>query len=369
MNSAQPKLNRFPHAFQPDIVRAHQKDEYYQRSLQDQLSYVIRSIIGTRAMLKYQKETELLSNAIYFGLTTLLGDTSLRSKAILLASDMGPWMKKVLFNQWNSMHLAIFYLTGSFYDFSKRITGIRYIFTRQLREGEEQNGYEILGVLIVLQLIAHAYMKAFARKEEEQAAVDYDDYNCKQPGHNSKDCQEERAPKTCFRCQSTDHLSKDCPEKISAQAADRANATCFRCNTKGHFARDCHIQPAGGASPPRASWAPAMGTRGDLTCRNCGAVGHFARECPSSNSSGRGGAPMGRPVSSVTCLRCGGVGHMARNCSSPQQCYQCKKTGHISKDCPMGGVSGKRCYTCGEVGHQARDCNQSAGGYSAEDVE
>ncbi|KAF9571696.1 peroxisome biogenesis factor 10 [Mortierella alpina] len=36
--------------------------------------------------------------------------------------------------------------------FSKRVTGIRYIFNRKLSPGEERSGYEVLGVLIVIQL-------------------------------------------------------------------------------------------------------------------------------------------------------------------------------------------------------------------------
>lgn len=52
----------------------------------------------------------------------------------------------------HSAHLAVFYFFGAYYSFSKRVTGIRYIFNRKLSPGEERSGYEVLGVLIVIQL-------------------------------------------------------------------------------------------------------------------------------------------------------------------------------------------------------------------------
>ncbi|KAL8640771.1 MAG: hypothetical protein Q9228_002349 [Teloschistes exilis] len=54
--------------------------------------------------------------------------------------------------------LAAFYFAGNYYHLSKRIWGLRYIFTRKLKHGEQGVGYEVLGVLLVLQMIVQGWM-------------------------------------------------------------------------------------------------------------------------------------------------------------------------------------------------------------------
>jgi peroxin-10 len=51
-----------------------------------------------------------------------------------------------------ALSLATFYFTGSYYHLSKRLFGLRYIFTRQIKPNEQRVGYEVLGVLLVLQM-------------------------------------------------------------------------------------------------------------------------------------------------------------------------------------------------------------------------
>lgn len=51
-----------------------------------------------------------------------------------------------------ALSLATFYFTGAYYHISKRLCGLRYIFTKQIRPGEQRVGYEVLGFLLVLQL-------------------------------------------------------------------------------------------------------------------------------------------------------------------------------------------------------------------------
>uniref|UniRef100_A0A6B2LCA1 RING-type E3 ubiquitin transferase n=1 Tax=Arcella intermedia TaxID=1963864 RepID=A0A6B2LCA1_9EUKA len=48
------------------------------------------------------------------------------------------------------VHIAVFYFTGNFYEFSKRLVNIKYIFNRNY--SEERERFTILGVLIFLQL-------------------------------------------------------------------------------------------------------------------------------------------------------------------------------------------------------------------------
>eukprot|EP01127_Copromyxa_protea_P015444 TRINITY_DN4442_c0_g1_i2.p1 TRINITY_DN4442_c0_g1~~TRINITY_DN4442_c0_g1_i2.p1 ORF type:complete len:200 (+),score=13.00 TRINITY_DN4442_c0_g1_i2:122-721(+) len=48
------------------------------------------------------------------------------------------------------LHVAIFYFSGSFYDLSKRLFNVRYIFNKKLEEERPQ--YTILGLLIFVQI-------------------------------------------------------------------------------------------------------------------------------------------------------------------------------------------------------------------------
>ncbi|KAI9728973.1 MAG: peroxisome biogenesis factor 10 [Chrysothrix sp. TS-e1954] len=57
-----------------------------------------------------------------------------------------------------AISLAIFYFNGAYYHLSKRLWGLRYIFTRQLQPSDQRVGYEVLGVLLVLQLALQSYL-------------------------------------------------------------------------------------------------------------------------------------------------------------------------------------------------------------------
>jgi peroxin-10 len=57
-----------------------------------------------------------------------------------------------------AISLATFYFSGSYYHFSKRIWSLRYIFTRQVGESDGRVGYEVLGVLLTLQMAVQAYL-------------------------------------------------------------------------------------------------------------------------------------------------------------------------------------------------------------------
>jgi peroxin-10 len=57
-----------------------------------------------------------------------------------------------------ALSLATFYFSGSYYHLSKRLLGLRYIFSRQVPEGDNRAGYEVLGVLLVLQMGVQAYL-------------------------------------------------------------------------------------------------------------------------------------------------------------------------------------------------------------------
>ncbi|KAI9012513.1 Pex12 amino terminal region-domain-containing protein [Phycomyces nitens] len=223
----------FPRGAQPDIIRANQKDVYYQTILQDQMKSACQQFFGSRIQHQWQKEINALADFSYHGLTTLLGTQTLGEeycdlvqvgptdtfpgplrRACLVFSysilpylyqrtvthlkkqkrrgqpkEDRPWkqhlarmvehipsLQEIFSKNIQPLHLALFYFFGAYYSFSKRLTGIRYIFTRQLGVHEERMGYEVLGILIVLQLAIQtvlAVRKRSARlKEEREQVVD-----------------------------------------------------------------------------------------------------------------------------------------------------------------------------------------------------
>ncbi|KAL1923145.1 uncharacterized protein VTP21DRAFT_9521 [Calcarisporiella thermophila] len=70
------------------------------------------------------------------------------------------------------IHLAVFYFFGAYYHLAKRVTGIRFIFTRVLGPGEQRIGYEVLGVLLVLQLIIRGILQRRERAKEQESKKD-----------------------------------------------------------------------------------------------------------------------------------------------------------------------------------------------------
>ena len=57
-----------------------------------------------------------------------------------------------------ALSLAVFYFSGAYYMLSKRLFGLRYIFTRKLTDSDQRVGYEVLGILLVLQMIVQGYI-------------------------------------------------------------------------------------------------------------------------------------------------------------------------------------------------------------------
>ncbi|KAG9235099.1 Pex12 amino terminal region-domain-containing protein [Amylocarpus encephaloides] len=58
----------------------------------------------------------------------------------------------------HALTITIFYFTGSYYQLSKRIWGLRYIFTKRIAPSEARVGYEVLGVLLVLQMTVQTWL-------------------------------------------------------------------------------------------------------------------------------------------------------------------------------------------------------------------
>jgi peroxin-10 len=58
-----------------------------------------------------------------------------------------------------ALFLAAFYFTGAYYTLSQRMLGLRYVFTRRVdSKTADRAGYEVLGVLLLVQLGVQAYL-------------------------------------------------------------------------------------------------------------------------------------------------------------------------------------------------------------------
>ncbi|KAL4881395.1 Pex12 amino terminal region-domain-containing protein [Aspergillus karnatakaensis] len=67
-----------------------------------------------------------------------------------------------------AVSLATFYFTGSYYHLSKRFWGLRYVFTKKLEENEQRVGYEVLGILLVLQIAVQSILHVKKINEDIQ---------------------------------------------------------------------------------------------------------------------------------------------------------------------------------------------------------
>jgi len=212
---------QYPFAAAPDIIRSNQKDTYFQSLLFEQLSTILRNLYGARFVHTHTTEARTITELLYLSLTTLIGNRTLgeeycdivpieadtrrlpspyRRAGYILASVLLPYslarllpalrhrLRRKLESNRRRSHkaatlssrlqtyllthldaltspspiyaasLATFYFSGAYYHLSKRLLGLRYIFTRRIRPSEQRVGYEVLGVLLVLQVAVQAWL-------------------------------------------------------------------------------------------------------------------------------------------------------------------------------------------------------------------
>ncbi|KKK20779.1 hypothetical protein P175DRAFT_0440567 [Aspergillus ochraceoroseus IBT 24754] len=73
-----------------------------------------------------------------------------------------------------ALSITTFYFTGSYYHLSKRFWGLRYVFTKRLEENQQRVGYEVLGVLLVLQIAVQSILhirKVTASLQQEDQGI------------------------------------------------------------------------------------------------------------------------------------------------------------------------------------------------------
>jgi peroxin-10 len=67
--------------------------------------------------------------------------------------------------------LAVFYFSGTYYELSKRLLSLRYVFTRAVPDSPDRAGYEVLGVLLVIQLGVQGYLHVQSNLQSAAAAA------------------------------------------------------------------------------------------------------------------------------------------------------------------------------------------------------
>eukprot|EP00002_Diphylleia_rotans_P011885 TRINITY_DN2338_c0_g1_i18.p1 TRINITY_DN2338_c0_g1~~TRINITY_DN2338_c0_g1_i18.p1 ORF type:complete len:316 (+),score=50.81 TRINITY_DN2338_c0_g1_i18:51-998(+) len=206
-NGARGSATMFAQAAQPNILRAAEKDMFYILGLHKAVVDLAKRLLGASGAHHYQRfqhEVKAGVDLLYYGLTTMRGSQTLgeeycdivqvtqkynvptvmhrsrlifwqvmmpyiinKSKARLMnycmARQGGPngrvfvMLENLLtrsdeiFEFAHKYHLAIFYFTGVYYEFSKRFSGVRYIFNRKVDQPEP--GYSILGLFLFIQLL------------------------------------------------------------------------------------------------------------------------------------------------------------------------------------------------------------------------
>jgi peroxin-10 len=226
-SAKRPPSFQYPFATSPDIIRAHQKDAFFQSVLHDHLSDILRNVKGARFVQFFGNETRATADLLYLALTTVIGNRTLgeeycdvvqveddtgklpnvRARAgYILTSVLAPYMLARVLPAFRrrlrakldasitsrqrkekqtlgtpsritrlqqfildnldtitspapvyAVSLATFYFTGAYYHLSKRMWGLRYIFTRTSPAHEQRAGYEVLGVLLLMQLALQSY--------------------------------------------------------------------------------------------------------------------------------------------------------------------------------------------------------------------
>ena len=224
-SSSQSTSYTYPFAASPDIIRANQKDTYFQGILLENFSTILRRLYGSRFAHTYDSEARTFTELLYLGLTTFIGNRTLgeeycdiyqiesgsqqlpavgRRAGYILSAVLLPYtltkslpslrarirlelesnlsctpkssrnslryrlqhyiltnlstITSVATSPLYAVSLAIFYFTGSYYHLSKRLFGLRYIFSKHLAPSEQRVGYEVLGVLLILQVVVQSYL-------------------------------------------------------------------------------------------------------------------------------------------------------------------------------------------------------------------
>ncbi|PAV22218.1 peroxisome assembly per8 [Pyrrhoderma noxium] len=182
-------------AQQPQIIRANQRDLLYVYSLREQAENVFRSWLGNRWLSRWDKELELCSKLLYYGLTTGQGHQTLgeeytniwdfstserglpsaRRRAALVflpalpaylisrfQSSLSGGNERVarilrlmptFFDILSEINLAAFYFSGVYYNLVRRVLRVKHLSSIPENPNSRPPSYSLLGILIAFRLI------------------------------------------------------------------------------------------------------------------------------------------------------------------------------------------------------------------------
>ncbi|ELU12268.1 hypothetical protein CAPTEDRAFT_174511 [Capitella teleta] len=272
-------MSAYVAAKQAEIIRSHQKDDFYTGGIQSALSEIVQTSFGPRIWINWRHEIDLLADLGYFVLTTVSGYQTLgeeyvnilqvnsshrvipsrmRRVAMVLLQILTPYLLHRILN-WletemrqnralnitprgrdsaislikgirssltflHRCHLAVFYMSGVFYHFSKRFTGIHYLLVRPGMQNSKRPSYKVLGWLSVIQLSFSVLQQAIKALQETRKASKTE--NASSVGSVSK--------------VSVPETSMDPQRKCALCLETRQNSTATPC---GHlFCWDCIVE-------------------------------------------------------------------------------------------------------------------------------
>ncbi|XP_026222599.1 peroxisome biogenesis factor 10 [Anabas testudineus] len=282
-------------ANQSQLIRSSQKDEYYQTFLRNSANEAFQTIAGSKRWLDWRKEIELLSDIIYYGLTTFSGYQTLgeeyvsiiqvdptkrqipsraRRGLFILCNALlpylldkvlvsleneleggqesrtgisrrqaasGQWSLEYCLRRWTErtvgllsepqrraclpavfvlrqgltllhrLHVALFYISGSFYHLSRRVAGIRYLRVMGLNsdDGTIRSSYRLLGFVSLLQLLLTLCLQLNNFRQRQRARQEWKLYRNLSPQRTQSSspraascilCLEERRHSTSTPC-------------------------------------------------------------------------------------------------------------------------------------------------------------------------
>ncbi|KAF3859941.1 hypothetical protein F7725_000196, partial [Dissostichus mawsoni] len=236
-------------ANQSHLIRSSQKDEYYQSSLRNTANEAFQTLAGSKRWLDWRREIELLSDLAYYGLTTFSegagepgeragrqgGEAAAGSVPVLepggLAEEGGaegggllpePQRRACLpavsvlrqaLTLLQRLHVALFYLSGSFYHLSKRrLPSDMYLRVTGLQGDDStiRSSYRLLGALSLLQLLITVSLQLNNYRKKQRARQEWQLHRNLSPQHTHSGggpqgascmlCLEERRHSTSTPC-------------------------------------------------------------------------------------------------------------------------------------------------------------------------
>lgn len=184
-------------------------------SLREQTENVLRSWLGTRWLTRWDREVDLLTKLVYYGITIGRGNQSLgeeytdiwqytsftsrtppsaRIRGLLIVLSTFPsyflskWAASPILNMRHpktakfmktlpslisvatEVNLAVFYLKGTYYDLSKRILGVHHLSSIPEDPHTRPPSYSLLGVLLSIRLL-HRLISYIQNWREETSTM------------------------------------------------------------------------------------------------------------------------------------------------------------------------------------------------------